>query len=414
MSGPPLRVLITVRELDVRAGTQLYTRDLAEELRRCGHLPVVYTSRPGAVAAEIRRAGVPVVERLADFGETPDVIHGQHHLEAMAAMLRFPAVPSIFVCHGWLPWVEAPPRFPTLVRYVAVDTLRRERLVVEHGIPSDQVTVLHNFVDLERFRPRPPLPPRPRRALLLSNHASRGAVTPAVAEACRAAGVDLEVAGASAGRSLERPEEVLPAFDLVLARGRAALEAMAVGAAVVLCDVEGDGPMVTPGDYVALRDLNFGVGTLRSPLDAGRLRAQIERYDAVASAQVSARVRREAGRTAAVERLVALYREAIAAARGGVGADHAASCLRAAARYTQWLSGTVLSMEEDRASHWWRVRDAERRAEAAEARAAAAEASHGQVRSYLTTLERSPFSRLRRRLLRVPGVATSYRRLRGL
>ena len=120
------------------------------------------------------------IEDLGQLGSPPSVIHGQHHLEAMEAMLRFPSVPALYVCHGWLPWVEAPPRFPSLLRYLAVDTLRRDRLVLEHGIPESRVTVLHNFVDLDRFRPREPLPPRPRRALLLSNQASVHTFVPAV------------------------------------------------------------------------------------------------------------------------------------------------------------------------------------------------------------------------------------------
>src|SRR6185369_5533645 len=87
MHHPTLRVLLTCHDLAIRAGTQLYT---------------------GEVAAEIRARGVAVVDDLDRLGEPPSIIHGQHHLEAMAAMLRFPTVPALFVCHGWLPWQEAP------------------------------------------------------------------------------------------------------------------------------------------------------------------------------------------------------------------------------------------------------------------------------------------------------------------
>ena len=192
----PLRVLLTCRDLALRGGSQLYTRDVAAALRALGHTPIVFSPRLGSVASELRARGVAVIDSLDLLGEAPSVIHGQHHLEAMAAMLRFPAVPAVFVCHGWLPWQEAPPRFPSIGRYVAVDALRRDRLVFEHGIPDSEVEILPNFVDVSRFRVRPPLPDRPALALLFSNQAtSEGGLTAAVRKACAHAGIALDVAG---------------------------------------------------------------------------------------------------------------------------------------------------------------------------------------------------------------------------
>ena len=54
-------------------------------------------------------------------------------------------------------------------------------------------------------------------------------------------------------------------YDLVFGKGRAALEGLAVGAAVVLCDLEGAGPLVRSDRYDELRRRNFGLRALRSP-----------------------------------------------------------------------------------------------------------------------------------------------------
>ena len=62
---------------------------------------------------------------------------------------------------------------PRIRRYVAVDEVCRERLVAEHAVAPDRVEVLLNFVDLARFRPRGPLPPRPRRALVFATARAR-------------------------------------------------------------------------------------------------------------------------------------------------------------------------------------------------------------------------------------------------
>ena len=61
--------------------------------------------------------------------------------------------------HGGVPRVGRPRLFPAFGRYVAVEGLCRDRLLTTAGIPASMVEVLYNLADLERFRPRPPLPP---------------------------------------------------------------------------------------------------------------------------------------------------------------------------------------------------------------------------------------------------------------
>jgi len=336
--GAGLRVLITNRVLASRTGTELYVRDLAAGLLERGHLPIVYSPLLGPVAAEVRAATIPVVDDLARIGAAPDVIHGQHGPETLAALLAFPGVPAVAFCHSWIGWPDVPVRFPRVLRHVAVDDTCRDRLLFEHGIPEDRVHVALNAVDLERFRPRGPLPARPRRALVFSNAAGgRGSHLAAVREACEGAGIALDVAGSASGNTLRRPEEVLGRYDLVFAKARAALEAMAVGAAVVLCDAQGAGPLVTTANLPRLRALNFGMRVLREPPTARGLAREIAGYDAADAAAVSRRVREGAGRGALVDELVALYREVIAEHRAGPPDDPAAES-RAAAAYLQWLA----------------------------------------------------------------------------
>jgi len=333
----PLRVLLTCRDLALRGGSQLYTRDVAAALRELGHTPVVFSPRLGRVADDLRSRGVAVVDSLDRLGQPPSVIHGQHHLEAMAAMLRFPGIPAIYVCHGWLPWQEAPPRFPSIGRYVAVDALRRDRLVFEHGIPESEVEILPNFVDVSRFRPRPALPARPSRALLFSNQATPdGALARAVGKACADEGIPLDVAGDAWGNSLARPEDALPRYDLVFARGRSAMEAMVTGCAVVLCDAEGCGPLFYLLYFSALRAMNFGLSALSEPASSEALRSRIARFEPEGAAQVSLRVRAECDCRPVVQRLVEIYRLAGAGLPRDPDATPA-EFLGAASRYLSWL-----------------------------------------------------------------------------
>jgi hypothetical protein len=327
-----LRVLLTNNTLDLRAGSELWVRDAALALLDRGHRPIAYSRRLGGVAEELRGATVVVLDDLERLTEPPDLIHGHHHLETMTALLRFPGVPAIAFCHGWLPPEEAPVAFPRIRRYVAVDELTRERIVTECGLPAERVSLLLNFVDLRRFRPRDPLPRQPRRALVFSNQASDESFLPVVRSACAAAGIALDVMGIASGTACDRPERLLGAYDLVFAKGRAALEACAVGAAVVLCDASGLGPMVTARELDRLRLLNLGVRLLREPHTTEAVAARLESYDPEDAARVRDRVRAEAGLDAAIDRLLRLYEEVLAEHRDAPLVDPRAE-LVAASRY---------------------------------------------------------------------------------
>ena len=365
-----LRILITNNTLAARAGSELFVRDLATGLLDRGHTPIAYSTVLGEVARELRNATIPVVDDLGALSAAPDLIHGQHHFETMTALLRFPGVPAVYFCHGWTPWEEAPPRFPRILRYVAVDHTCRDRLVFENSIPENRVRVLLNFVDLERFKPRGPLLRRPARALVFSNSANESTHLGVVREACARLSISLDVIGSGAGNSHARPETVLGQYDIVFAKGRSALEALAVGVAVVLCDAVGVGPMVTTSQMDRLRALNFGVRALREPLSVDVIAREISHYDPEDATVVSRQIRATAGRDSAVTEIIALYREVLAEHASTGGCDAQAE-MSAAATYLRWLSPALkdrgrLGMERDQlhgelvalyGSATWRLRN---------------------------------------------------------
>lgn len=301
-----IRVLITNRELRSPSGTVMYVRDLALELRRQGHIPAVFSSTRGRVADELRAAGVPVSDRLSRL-QVPDIIHGHHHAPTVVAMKYWPTVPAIQVCHDHVSPRDCSIRDERIRRHFGVSRLCVQR-VIDDGIGPGRVSLLPNFVDTARFRPRPPLPQRPRRGLVFSNYANARTQLPAVRAACLEAGIEVDVAGIGVDNILDEPERVLGSYDIVFAKGKAAIEAMAVGTAVVLCDYAGVGPMVTSAQCDSLRACNFGFEALREPLAKEPLLREIARYDPDDAARVRDLTRAQAGLEGAVERLVAIYR----------------------------------------------------------------------------------------------------------
>jgi hypothetical protein len=306
-----LRILIANVTLGSRTGTEIVTRDLACGLAARGHRVSVFTPETGPLADEIARAGVRVVTALRELDEPPDVVQGHHFLETAEALTYFPQARGIFVCHDRTAAHSIPPRTSRVNRYVAVDENCAVRLRDDWHVPPRQIRVILNAVDTRRFLPRSPLPPRPTRALVFSNYATPGTHVETVQAACAQLGLPVDVLGAGTEAASAAPERHLGKYDLVFAKARCALESLAVGCAVVLCDAAGSGPMVTSAELPGLRAWNFGQQLLRQPLSPVTLLDQMGRYDPADAAAVSRAIREQADLDSALVQYEELYREVL-------------------------------------------------------------------------------------------------------
>jgi hypothetical protein len=208
--------------------------------------------------------------------------------------------------------------------------------VKEHQIPRDEIRLILNGVDFERFPRRGPLPASPRRALVFSNYADASFVK-RVAKACRRTGLTLDAVGIGVGKPVGNPGSVLAEFDIVLAKAKCALEAAAVGAAVVVCDrLMGLGELVTSANVARHRQMHFVPLDGSRELSAGALSAQIRGYDASDAHNVTNWIREQASIETTVDRVVALYEEVLTTFESG-SIDIDAE-MRDVSRYLRWLS----------------------------------------------------------------------------
>lgn len=302
-----MHILMTNTSLSNRTGSELYIKDVAQELSRRGHHVSLYSPRLGSLAEDLRRQGLSVYGNLADLDQAPDIIHGQHHLETMTALSRFPHTPVVHFCHGAIPWEEIPPIHPRILHYVAVSAFLQRQLVDRYHVPAPRTHLIPNFVDLSRFRPRAPLPPFPEKALAFSNQISNSNIARLIRSACWRQGVRLKVLGMANRTPSDAPEEILPSYDIVFARGRSALEALACGVAVICCDVEGMGPIVTTQNFERLYQANFGLSILQTPVSTGSLIEELRRYDARDAAEVFKMAREVLDMRHAVDSILDVY-----------------------------------------------------------------------------------------------------------
>lgn len=338
-----MRILLTNTNLERFTGSELYIRDVSTALMKRGHLPIAYSPRVGPLGHMLRDATIPVTDDLNTISVPIDVIHGQHHMETMTAIEWFPDVPAVFFCHGWIPWVEAPPVHPRILHYVAVSGTVRDRMIYEYGIPLERITIIPNFVDLTRFKPRTtPLPEKPSRALILSNHGTESSsFVRNIREACAREGISVDLVGFSNGNQTSTPEDLIPEYELVFARGRATMESAAVGAAVICCDAEGASEMVNSENWDWLQQNNFGLRVLSHPGTVEWFHEQILRYDAADATRVAENARATISLDGRMNQIIEVYDRVLTEWQSMEHKPTPDDEARALSRYLEWVARRV-------------------------------------------------------------------------
>ena len=268
----------------------------------------MYSPRLGSIAEELRLSAICVVDNLHESLPPIDVIHGHHLPATVTAMARCPDTPATFVCHDFVAWYDSPPLFPAVRRYVAVDETVASRLRAEGADPA-RISVVLNQPDSRAVR------------------SGLGIVTQAATRiglceesrpprrdrrACGERDIDLDIAGSAVGRILDAPEQALESVDLVFTSALSALEAMACGRGVIICDGRGLAGWVSPARYDEWRPLNFGLATLRAPVTVEGVLGEIDRYSVEDAGLVADRLRSEGGVGAQARQYLLIYAAALA------------------------------------------------------------------------------------------------------
>lgn len=302
-----MRILIANIGLVGRSGTEVVTIETACGLMARGADIRIYAPEIGPSGEALRSTGITVASELEFDNWTPDIIQANQTTVLLPVIRRFPSVPVVTICHDANVWYNEPVELPQIKRYLAVDRACRERVLSRISALAHEVAILPNAVDLKRFERRGPLPPAPRRALVLSKQSNH---VPQITEACAQEGIELELLGSGVGIEVDDLPERLREFDLVFATARMALEAIAVGCAVVVCDARGLAGIVTKEVVQDWRTDNFGFRLLNKEVSVEALRQEIGRYDPSDAAAASDYIREHAGLDRYLDQLEGVHRDA--------------------------------------------------------------------------------------------------------
>jgi phage shock protein A len=308
--GARLRIAIFNERMDARTGGQINARDWCLGLKTRGHDVVLYTLSPGVLAAEVRAAGVSVVDDPAKIADAPDIIFGGGLSDVVTMLARFPNVPAVQICQQWDSWENFPGLLPQVMFYVVVDAINAEMVVNEFGVPRERVRLVHNAVDLARLPARQrALAGKPERGIVFVKHHWD------YADALRTIGarrnISFDFVGYDIDNPVDDPLSAIVHYDLVIGTARTAIEGAVAGSAVIVADYRGLGGLVTTANVELFRKHNFGREMLKRQPCLQHFEAAIDAYDADDARAVSEFMKEHASLDRQIDALEAVFVEAI-------------------------------------------------------------------------------------------------------
>lgn len=306
-----MRILITNHSLSARAGTELVVYEIARGLKLRGHEVAAYSSTLGEVAELLSASSIPVLTQPDACPFKPDLIHAQHHLDAMTALLAFPETPAVYHTHGGVPWVERPPVHPRILHYVAMCQDLADSTRINLGLEEDQITTVPNWVDTHRFQSTRTPSAKPERALMFGGGLGEPGVVAKLRPAFEHHQIRLETTADWTETDRRTPELALPRYDIVLGSGRSALEAMASGCAVVIANYQSCIGWARADNFQKLQRQNFSPKRADPGFDASILQSCLAAYDPEAAKAATEMTRTQCPLNQAIDRLSALHEKVV-------------------------------------------------------------------------------------------------------
>jgi chromosome segregation ATPase len=235
-------------------GSETYVRTVAEQLQRLGHGVTIFAGETGPLTEFARERGHEVTTEVSALEGRADAIVAQDSIVSYQLADAYPAVPQLFRAASELYDLSLPPAVPGVVGAVVVCSDRVGKriaaLATRHPIHR-----LRQPIDTERFMPAGAPASAPRKAVLLGNYL-RGDRLEMIRAALAQHGIACEQVGGTVQGQFT-PELAMAEADIVVAKGRAALEGMACGRPVLVYDQFGGDGWVTPDRYPAMEADNF-------------------------------------------------------------------------------------------------------------------------------------------------------------
>ena len=309
----------------MRAGSELFTVELANSIQARGHRVAVFTFFRGEIAGLIEANGIPIFtpdDTNAMVRFAPDVVQTCHIPCAHFLRSVVPDVIRVHAMLGVIPPLEAPPLEGaafSLGLAVSEEVLDR---VNKTSFGRDVHTaIFRNWFDQNVVMTSTrALSSRGRlRVAVISNH-----IAPELIEALTAldaaGGVQVDYIGAQQ-RTLVVDGELLAKYDLVISIGRTVLLAAACAVPCIMADIYGSDGLLTVDKLDHVRTVNFSGRLQRLPITKTHLQVEIEKIRSYDREQLHNKIAAEYSLASRTTWLLARYDELLGKRRNGVGTN---------------------------------------------------------------------------------------------
>jgi len=177
-----LKILISCLFFKTLTGSELYVYELAKGLKALGHSVTVLSQIGGPLTDMAKKLGIKCLSfedapgfKLGDgkWGfNTPegfkastenvlyrvsevdfDIIHMQHKPVAERMIEFYPEIDKIYSIHSEVIELENPIKHDSIKKYIAIRPEIKNYIVNKFEIPEEQVEIIYNPVDNEKFKP---------------------------------------------------------------------------------------------------------------------------------------------------------------------------------------------------------------------------------------------------------------------
>ncbi len=152
-----MKILITCLSFRYNTGSELYFYELAKQLTKLGcKVAVLSQLKDGELWKKAEKEGIPCF----DFSQAPnqkfDIILGSHRpvLEQLIAGKMYDGTPIISINHSEIINLEFPVLDSRIVKYIAIRESIKTFLLEKYFIDPDDVVLIYNPVNVNRFTPR--------------------------------------------------------------------------------------------------------------------------------------------------------------------------------------------------------------------------------------------------------------------
>lgn len=255
-----------------------YVATIADHLQRAGHDVHVWGNTGGATAEKLEAAGIRTLAGKSALPGDIDVFFAQDQPSAFDFLEARPDVPQVFFWHGGLFDINLAPQIPDVTRLLVVLISHQPGRVDSLAVKAP-ILRLDQPIDLQRFSPEGAISEVPRRAVAIGNYLA-GERREVLIEACRRAGIELELFGAREEKMALDPAAVMNGADIVFGKGRVTMEAMACGRAAYVYDSFGCDGWVTGKNFRELMDAGMSGNATAKTADVEQVAADLANYRA--------------------------------------------------------------------------------------------------------------------------------------